>query len=107
MAESRGGKEDRRLKLSFRRLWEKGTDYVSFKLFQSVFTSRELKVKPKANNIAGLQLADLLAHPSRNEILRENGLLTKPLAPFAQQVIAILQRKYDCQGGRVFGRKFL
>lgn len=27
-------------------------------------TSRQLKVKPKSNNIVGLQLADLIAHPS-------------------------------------------
>ena len=70
-------------------------------------TSKQLKVKPKANNIAGLQLADLIAHPSRNEILHEHGLLEKPLAPFATSIIQILQTKYDQQHGRIYGKKFI
>jgi hypothetical protein len=107
MAESRGGKEDLRLKKSFARLFESGTQFVESDQFQKALTSRQLKVKPKANNISGLQIADLLAHPSRNEILREHGLLTREIAPFATRVIEILQKKYDQQGGRMFGKKFL
>jgi len=107
MAESRGGKEDRRLKDSYHRLWTQGTEFVEPDRFQRRLTSRQLKVKIKANNIAGLQLADLLAHPSRNEILKENNLLEKPIAPFARQVIEILQAKYYQRGGKVFGKKML
>ena len=66
-----------------------------------------MKVKPKINNISGLQLADLVAHPSRNEILTEQKLLDRPPAPFAQRVIQVLQVKYDQDGGRIFGKKFL
>jgi hypothetical protein len=69
-------------------------------------TSKQLKVKPKANNISGLQLADLLAHPSRNEILHEHGLLERNIAPFGKAVIEVLKEKYDQQGSRVFGKKF-
>ncbi len=109
MAESRGGKEDMRLKASFTRLVERGTDYMGPTMFADALTSTQLKVKPKTNNIAGLQLADLLAHPSRNEILAEQGLLERTIAPFAQQVIHILQSKYDRQGGQIkgVGKKFL
>ena len=107
MAESRGGKEDRRLKDSFHRLWEQGTDFVVPEQFQRSFTSRQLKVKPKTANVSGLQLADIIAHPSRAEILDEEGFLGRPLAPFAKRIIEILQQKYDQQGGRVFGKKFL
>jgi len=107
MAESRGGKEDMRLKASFERLWKDGTDYVTPEQFQKVLTSKQLKVKPKANNISGLQLADLIAHPSRNEILKEQGFLEKIFSLFVQEVIRILQRKYDQQEGRMFGKKFL
>ena len=60
----------------------------------------------KAHNLAGLQLADLIAHPSRNEILMGNGLLEKPPGPFAEKVIEILQKKYDQRGDRPFGKKF-
>jgi hypothetical protein len=107
MAESRGKKEDLRLKASFRRLCAAGTEYVESRTFQASLSSRELKVKPKANNIAGLQIADLIAHPSRNEILHERGLLGRELPPFAVRVIEILRGKYYQRGGLVFGKKFL
>lgn len=107
MAESRGGKEDKRLKASFFRLWNEGTDYVSPDRFRKVLTSKQLKVKPKANNISGLQLADVIAHPSRNEILYENDKLSTDIAPFAEKIVTILQRKYYQQEGRIFGRKFI
>ena len=107
MAESRGGKEDIRLKDSFHRLWKNGTDYIHADDFHKTLTSKQLKVKPKANNISGLQLADLLAHPSRNEILYEQDLLHTRLAPFAKLIIKILQLKYDRQFDRVFGKKFI
>lgn len=92
MAESRGGKEDKRLKESFQKLWKEGTQFVPPEKLQEVFTSKQLKVKPKANNISGLQLADLIAHPSRNEILYENNLLERPIALFASKIISILQK---------------
>lgn len=107
IAESRGGKEDRRLKDSFVRLWEKGTDFVSPEQFQKVFTSKQLKVKPKANNISGLQLADLLAHPSRNEILKDRGFLSREFGQFSAKVIEVLQKKYDQVDGKIYGKKFL
>ncbi len=107
MAESRGGKEDRRLKAAYERLWNQGTDFVPPDQFQKALTSKHLKMKIKANNIAGLQLADLVAHPSRNEILREQKLYDRELPPFVARVIAILQGKYDQRGGEYFGKKFL
>jgi uncharacterized protein DUF3800 len=107
MAESRGGKEDLRLKKSFARLYAQGTQKVEPLQFQSALSSSELKVKPKTNNVSGLQLADLIAHPSRNEILNEHQLLEREIAPFARSVIDILQTKYDRQGTRVFGKKFI
>ncbi|MCF7832470.1 MAG: DUF3800 domain-containing protein [Candidatus Marinimicrobia bacterium] len=107
MAESRGGKEDKRLKASFLKLWNEGTDYISNERFQYVLTSKKLKVKPKTNNISGLQLADLVAHPSRNEILYENGLLEGNIAPFAEKIINLLQGKYYQHGIRIHGKKFI
>lgn len=107
IAESRGGKEDRKLKDSFSRLWKDGTEYISPERFQGVLTSKQLKVKPKANNISGLQIADMIAHPSRTEILLENERLSTDLAPFAKKVVAILRRKYYQHEGKIFGKKFI
>ncbi len=107
MAESRGGKEDMRLKASFAKMWNDGTEYVEPEQFQQALTSRQLKVKLKTNNISGLQLTDLVAHPSRNEILREQGLLGHEMGDFAEKVIRLLQTKYYQRDGRIFGKKFL
>jgi hypothetical protein len=62
MAESRGGNEDKRLKAAFSRIYQ-GT-YIESEDYRKHLTSSQLKVKQKSNNIAGLQIADLLAHPS-------------------------------------------
>jgi len=107
MAESRGGKEDRKLKDSFSRLWKDGTDYLTPERFQSVLSSKQLKVKPKANNISGLQIADIIAHPSRTEILLENNERDIELAPFAKKIVAILKEKYYQYEGKIYGKKFI
>jgi hypothetical protein len=107
MAESRGGKEDRRLKDSFDGLWRDGTQYVGPALFQEVLTSKKLKVKPKSNNVSGLQIADIIAHPSRAEILLENDKRDDELAPFAAKIVSILEGKYYQREGRTFGKKFI
>ena len=107
MAESRGGKEDRRLKDSFERLWINGTEYVEQDQFQRRLTSRQLKVKTKSNNISGLQLADLLAHPSRNEILLDNDVIKTEFPEFTKKVVEILKSKYYRRENTFFGKKFL
>jgi Protein of unknown function (DUF3800) len=65
MIESRGGHEDMRLKKSFRRLMDNGTQFLSVEELAKRITSKELKVKSKGANISGLQIADLLAHSVR------------------------------------------
>jgi hypothetical protein len=70
-------------------------------------TSKQLKVKPKINNIAGLQITDLIAHPSRNEILRENDLLSTKMSPFAEKIIKIINKKYYRGKNKIFGKKFI
>jgi len=107
MAESRGGKEDKKLKNSFEKLWENGTDYVDPTRFQKALTSKQLKVKLKTNNIPGLQLADIIAHSSRDEILRDQEFAAREFAPFTSSVISILQTKYYRRGECIFGKKFI
>ena len=107
LAESRGRKEDIRLKDSFERLWNNGTQHIEPALFQERLTSRQLKVKPKINNIAGLQLADLIAHPSRNDILRDQKILIESKDTFGKMICDILVTKYDQVDGRIYGKKFI
>jgi hypothetical protein len=106
LAEARGGKEDLRLKNSFENLFEKGTDYVSANIFQNALTSKQIKVKPKFSNIAGLQLADILAHPSYKATISKE--LPKN---FGGEIVKILEKdKYLRNNqGKVdgYGRKIL
>jgi hypothetical protein len=95
MAESRGTKEDKRLKDSFERVCREGTEYVLPEQINGILTSRQLKVKPKAANISGLQLADLIAHPSFKAALamQTGGRLPENFGGRIAQVLVDL--KYD------------
>jgi len=106
MIESRGKRADQRLAVSFRKLMDVGSDFVEATRFQQRLTSKELKIRPKHFNIAGLQLADLLAHPSRRDILARFGLTPKgevKARPVADQIMAILAVKYERYKGDIMG----
>lgn len=95
MAESRGGKEDRRLKDSFERLYGRGSDFMGPEVLKERLTSKQLKVKAKSNNVAGLQLADLIAHPSYRAMLARRQRHSLP-QNFGGRIAKILEdNKYD------------
>jgi len=100
IAEGRGGTEDLALKQTYRKLWNEGTSFVSSSDLQEVLASRELKIMYKKKNSAGLQFADLLAHPSKMHIL-----YTKRQTPFepcfGTRLAAIFQHKYDRIGKKL------
>ena len=102
MIEARGTREDRNLKELFRARMESDAPGSSARArdFRRAFTSKELKIQPKSANEAGLQIADLLAHPSRVQILREHGLWDRPPQGFASEIInRALTPKYYRQDG--------
>ena len=103
ITESRGNAEDKKLKIYFRRLMASGFASVAAEQLQSLLTSNEVKISGKEKNISGLQLADLIAHPSRGEILDEGGLLGRPLAPYAARIVAALAGKYHRRAGQLTG----
>jgi hypothetical protein len=96
MAESRGGKEDRLLKDVYETVGKtvRGWQPQDGGPFQPAITSKEIKVKPKSANISGLQLADLLAHPCRHDILREFGRTADDLGAFARHLLAAIGGKF-------------
>jgi hypothetical protein len=110
MAESRGGKEDKRLKAEFSRIYVNGTGNVSHEEFVARFTSSQLKVKPKSANIAGLQFADLIAHPSFVATKARHERVALP-ANYGGRVAQVLENsKYRRSwNGRIdgYGRKWL
>jgi hypothetical protein len=104
MFESRGGKEDRRLKDSFRRITDNGTNHLSAEQLLEHLTSKELKVKPKSANISGLQVADLIAHPVRRWFFKNVFGKPEDKMTFGDAIIQILdQQKFFRYNGKIIG----
>ncbi len=95
MAESRGRKEDRLLSNSYEWVYSHGAWRMPATAFQQALTTGQLKVKPKSANIAGLQLADMLAHPVRSMVLSYYKHRREGFPPFATQMLAAIKGKYN------------
>lgn len=110
MAEGRGGKEDRLLKDEYSRIHEMGTIFKSPAFFQQALTSKQLKVKKKSKNIAGLQFADLLAHPCKQDILIDQGKIGDKRSSFVKQICNCLNSDHYLRLGNDIwgnGKKFI
>lgn len=95
MPEARGNNQDKELQRQFYRYRLMGTRYADFALTRAHIPGKNLKFRTKKDNVAGLQLCDLLAHPSHFTI-RQNLRHEVNLGPFAERVSEILVRqKYD------------
>ena len=75
MTESRGKREDRELKEDFRRFMMEGANLPNVPGNRQTVSSSQIKLNLKTDNITSLQLADLLAYPSKRGILLDNGPL--------------------------------
>ena len=98
MAESRGGKEDMRLKKSFHRLYQQGNNNIDAGKFQNRLTSSQLKVKPKIANICGLQVADLIAHPMFKAMLAIRNKQAIP-SNFGGTIFTMLKKRNGIHAG--------
>ena len=78
MAEARGKEENVQLGQAYRQVWESGTLMFGRDQHQKSLTSRDIKIQDKRANIAGLQLADILAYPVKQACLVERGWLDDP-----------------------------
>ena len=84
VVECRGSKEDKELELEFRRIRDAGAPNGERLPFEIVFANKQ-------TNLAGLQLADLVARPVGVNYMR-------PAQP--NQAFELLKRKFYCDGGR-------
>lgn len=111
LAESRGGREDTHLKQAYKELLARGTLWREATFFQKPLTSQEIKLKPKSANIAGLQVADLLAYPVKQDILTRENRISAPEGTFSNDVLLAINSKYNRQiyQNRIngYGRVFL
>lgn len=93
IAEARGKNEDNALRASFHRLMTEGTYYNKAERFRKL--TCPISFRRKQDNIAGVQLADLCAHP----------VARKALKPYAEnRAYAVIEPKFY-RSGNVFGLK--
>jgi uncharacterized protein DUF3800 len=92
LAESRQIKDNKRLAKAYRFLYKRGTDNIRAEFFQQWLSSKEIKLKSKEHNIAGLQLADLIANPSCRDLVCRHTKVPM-VAEFSMKVVEILYRK--------------
>ncbi|MGC8787605.1 MAG: DUF3800 domain-containing protein [Anaerolineae bacterium] len=111
MAESRGGTEDRQLQQAYWNVYNSGTLFRDATFFQRVLTSKEIKLKRKEANIAGLQIADLLAHPAKQNLLVREGRISEHDDVFGEEICKRIECKYNrhFSDGRIrgYGKVFL
>jgi hypothetical protein len=97
MAESRNKVEDELLKEAYKDFYVNGTAFRESSYIQSVLTSKEIKIKNKQSNIAGLELADLLSMPVKLDILFSFRKIDPLRENFSKKIIDAIQQKY-CKG---------
>lgn len=104
VAESRGGREDRITKDTYRLIYE-GKGYIGLEDAPKYYSSRDIKLRKKKANIAGLQFVDLISHPARRYILSQKNLAhnLKPTS-FEQTVVEVLvKEKFRKHQGNIDG----
>ncbi len=94
MIEARYKKADKKLKASYSRVLKDGTDNIPAAVVTAHLLPGDIHMKPKTANIAGLQIADLLAYPSARHMRFERDGVDQP-EDFGTQVVQILlDKKY-------------
>ena len=109
MGEARNPKDDAQLRRAFRYFYDNGTT-VRPDVIQRCLISRELKLVPKTDNVAAVQIADLLAHPAHRAYKFERLKIAQP-QDYGTTVAKILLDKtyHRSWTGRIegYGRKRL
>lgn len=90
IVEARGKGPDKRLKAAYRHFYQRGKDYLSPTVIQGRLTTAELKFAQKTHDVAALQIADSLAHPT---LAYMKAVATGEPVPttFGQQLVDILK----------------
>ena len=91
MPEGRKGPKDARLQSVYETVRKDGTFYVNKDRICARIPSVHLKFRYKPDNIAGLQLCDLLAHPS-HMIIRERLGHSVEIGAFSARIKTLLMQ---------------
>lgn len=102
---------DERVRQSFALLYDDGTTVVPKEMIQRRLLSRDIKFEAKKANVAGLQMSDMLAHPSyRSMKIEREGIVLQP--DFGSGIVDILNESRYARHPRTlkidgWGRKWL
>jgi hypothetical protein len=91
VAEPRFKKQDKKLKKSFSYIYDHGTEHIPAATIQRCLTSREIKFEAKSANVCGLQLVEMIAHPSHQSLKAEYTGVPMT-ARFGLKVVEVLMR---------------
>lgn len=110
VGEARNSTHDKQLRRAYRRLGTNPGSYLKLEDLAKHLTSKELKLFPKERNQAGLQIADILAHPA-HRALRQKQLQQESTADYGTILAYLLERKlHDRKSNGVisgYGTKWL
>ena len=95
MGECRGREEDLQLKQAYQRVYGSGTLMFGHEHHERALTSKDIKLRPKAANMPGLQLADVLAHPVKQTMLLERGKIGGPGGRFGACLYDAAKAKFN------------
>jgi hypothetical protein len=111
LIEQRGKQADKKVKASFRKIYAEGTFQLKAKTFQDHLTSGEIKFVRKTDNIAAMQVCDLIAHPSYRHMKFERLEMEQP-KDFGTSIVEVLIEKRYARNPKThkipgWGRKWL
>ena len=87
MVESRGAREDSQLESAYRRFQDEGDEWLTSADVRAAFPN-PLMSRRKDLNVAGLQIADLLANPLKMTCVEREGLpMHAPLSTFSKRIV--------------------
>uniref|UniRef100_Q07UF7 DUF3800 domain-containing protein n=1 Tax=Rhodopseudomonas palustris (strain BisA53) TaxID=316055 RepID=Q07UF7_RHOP5 len=110
LGEARTAWHDARLRRAFRYQYDNGSRFLRPDVAKARLISRELRLQPKSADIAGLQVADLLAHPAHRtfKFMQLNAAIPDD---YGAALIRRLEKVYDRNPTtnliRGYGRKWL
>ena len=109
MAEVRGRKEDQKVKEVYGDFFKSGTQYADPSFIQQKLTSKEIKLRTKEHLVVGLEFADLLALPSKIDVLHSFRVIDDLSDNFTREVIDRIKAKYyrGATGVNGNGKKFI
>lgn len=94
MIESRGNKRDRELQNVYKSIYNIGT--TSLKFDPKIITAEELIFKKKIDNVAGLQIADIIAYPLSRFAKEYFGYEVKDSTDYNAKIIEIIKPQIIC-----------